>query len=362
MRFVIFFSIFTSISFGIQYYVLRRLSSIFEFQYSYKSLFLLLLVVANFVAATMLSHRIWNIGVQLWYLLSVLYVGSVWILFSFLLVYSLVQLVFPIPQKVSQYMVIMAALTLIFYSVFNARQLDINKIEIVSDKIAEEVKIVHVSDFHLGAIHGKNFVERIVTETNALQPDVVIHTGDLFDGTGKISEETLREFDRLTAPVFFIKGNHDKFLAAEHVDNMLRKTSFHVLHNEKLIYNDSLQIIGLDYLGRRPQDGMKPVLQTLAPDNGYFTILLSHVPMDFPHTDGHPIDLLLAGHTHSGQIFPFYFVVKYFYPRIRGLYTVDNRHIYVSSGTGTWGPPMRLGTASEIALIRLSPQKDVAQR
>ena len=70
---------------------------------------------------------------------------------------------------------------------------------------------------------------------------------------------------------------------------------------------------------------------------------------------GQPIDLELAGHTHSGQIFPFNFVVKLFYPRFRGLYTSEDRAVYVSSGTGTWGPPMRLGTQSEITLFRLFP-------
>jgi predicted MPP superfamily phosphohydrolase len=359
MRFLIFFSILFSVSFSVQYYVIRRLSSIFDFHYSWKVFIVFFLLTANFVAVTMLSHRIWNIVVQLWYLVTVLYVGTIWILCFLLLCYSLVQRiaqwVVPIPQHVSQYIVIISASLLVLYSVFNARQLRIKTLEFSSKKLHETITIVQLSDLHLGAVHGKRFVERIVSKTNALQPDIVALTGDLLDGTGKISEATLRELHKFSAPVLFIAGNHDRFLPKEHVAALLRKTPFKVLQNEKYRYNDSLQIIGLDYLNRRPQGEVTPILDALSLNDHAFNLLLSHIPIDFPHTDGHAIDLLLSGHTHAGQIFPFYFVVKYFYPQIRGLYTSNDRHLYVSSGTGTWGPPLRLGTHSEITLIRLSP-------
>ncbi len=355
MRFLVFFSILFSVSFGIQYYIVRRLSAIFGFSYTYKIFIVFLLITANFIAVTFLSRRIWNVGVQLWYLVTVLYFGSIWILFAFLLAYALLQLVFPIPQKLSQSIVISGSIILIAYSLFNARQVKIKRVAIASQKLSESISIVQLSDFHLGAVHGKNFVERAIAKTNELEPDIVVITGDLFDGTGEISEETLQEFHNLNAPAFFVPGNHDRFLPVEYVNRLLRKTPFRVLENKKFIYNDSLQIIGLDYLGQRPQGEVKPILENLALNNHYFSLMLSHIPIDFPHTDGHSIDLLLAGHTHSGQISPFYFVTKYFYPHIRGLYASHNRYLYVSSGTGTWGPPMRLGTDSEITLIRLSP-------
>ncbi len=362
MRFAIFFSIFFSIAFGIQYVVFRRLSRIFNVAFNWKTLLVIVLLTANFVTVTMLSRKIWNMAVQVWYFLTVVYVGSVWILFSFLLLYALVQLFVPIPQKVSQYVVVTGAGLLIGYSLYNGRQIDVKDVRIQSEKVTKEISLVHLSDFHLGAVHGKNFIERVVTHTNALKPDIVIHTGDLFDGTGKVTKDMLQGLHEFQAPVFFVKGNHDNFLPAEEVDALLQATPFQVLRNEMYLHQGSLQIIGLDYLGRRSGDGVQPVLAKLAPENGYFTILLSHIPTDFLHTDGHPVDLLLAGHTHSGQIFPFYFLVNVFYPRIRGLYSKDDRHIYVSSGSATWGPPMRLGTDSEIAHIRIMPRTNMASQ
>ena len=362
MRFVIFLTMLFSVSISMQYYVIRRLSVIFDFHYASKIFIVFFAVTVNFIVVTMLSRRIWNLGVQIWYLGTALYIGAIWISFSLLLVFSLIQFIVPIPPKLSQCFVVGMTVLLIAYSVFNARQIVIKKIELASDKITENMTIAQLSDLHLGAVHGKHFVENVVLKTNGLQPDIVVITGDLFDGTGRISEQTLQEFKKLTAPAFFIPGNHDRFLDEDDLHDLLQKTSLHVLQDEKFLYNHSLQIVGLDYRGHQPKSELLPVLDRLALDKHYYTVLLSHVPIDFPYTNGHPVDLQLSGHTHSGQIFPFYFIVKYFYPKIRGLYSADNQNLYVSSGTGTWGPPMRLGTSSEIALILLSPQKNVAQK
>ncbi|MCP4400469.1 MAG: metallophosphoesterase [bacterium] len=364
MKFLFFFSILFSVSFGVHFFSIQRLSRIFEFQYSWKIFLLVFLLTANFIAVTMLSRKIWNLGMQIWYWLSVVYVGSIWILFSFLLAYGLVQLlahfIFPIPVNVSQYVVVVGAVSLIVYSLFNACDLKVKQIKLVSDKLSEPLRLAQISDIHLGAIHGKAFVTRLVEKINTLNADLVVVTGDLFDGSGKVTEETLQEFHKLQSPAFFIAGNHDRFLPKEEVTAMLRHTPFRTLENEMLLFQDKLQIVGLDYVSRNPQGEVKEVLDQLRPDKRFFTLLLSHVPFDFAHADGHPFDLLLAGHTHSGQIFPFYFLVKNFYPYIRGMYTSGERHMYVSSGTSTWGPPMRLGTDSEVTLFQLSLEEKQA--
>jgi predicted MPP superfamily phosphohydrolase len=171
------------------------------------------------------------------------------------------------------------------------------------------------------------------------------------------SAEILQGFNKLAAPAFFVWGNHDQFLSAERVEQIFRTTPITILKNETIMFNETLQVIGLDYLERQPQphNDAKPILNSLALKNGCFTLMLSHAPIDFGQMDGHPIDLQLAGHTHAGQLFPWNFVVKWRYAQTQGLYTSENRSIYVSSGTGTWGPPMRLGTKSEITVIRLMP-------
>jgi len=355
--FGIFLSILFSVSFGIHYYVVRRLSSIFGFHYTWKVFIIFFLITANFLAVILLARSTWNIGMQIWWIGTVGYIGTLWILFSVLLLYSVVQLlaqfIAPIPPRISQYVVVGITLALVLYSLFNARQMTMKTVDIFSEKLHKKITIVQLSDLHLGAVNGKRFVDRVVAQTNALQPDLVVITGDLVD-TGT-SAETLQGFKNLNAPAFFVWGNHDQFLNAERVEQIFHTTPITILRNKTVIYNDALQIIGLDYLEHQPQNDVKPILTSLSPDEGYFTLLLSHAPIDFPQMDGYPIDLQLAGHTHAGQIFPWNFVVKWRYAQTQGLYTSENRSIYVTSGTGTWGPPMRLGTNNEITLIRLSP-------
>ncbi|PIE34483.1 hypothetical protein CSA56_07635 [candidate division KSB3 bacterium] len=355
--FLMFFSIFFSVVFSLHYYTIRRLSHIFEFQYSWKIFPVIILVIANVVAVIFISRYYWNSVTRIWLAATESYLGVLWIMFWLLLGYSLIQgtahFIHPIPPRVSQYFVVGAAVLLVGYGLWNARQIRIHRIEVASKKILEPVTIVQLSDLHIGAINRESFVEWVVAQTNALRPDLVVITGDLFDiGATK---ELVQGFNKLNAASFFIWGNHDQFLKAGEVENMLGSTPITMLKNETSLYHDSLQIIGLDYMEREPDYDVKPILTSLAPDERYFTMLLSHAPIDFSELEGYAIDLELAGHTHSGQIFPFHFLVKTRYKLLRGLYKSGNQSIYVSSGTGTWGPPMRLGTSSEIAVFYLSP-------
>lgn len=362
--FTIFFAIFVSVSFGLHYYVIRRFCRIFEYPHIWKVFLpIFVLATANFIGTMFAARQAWNGLVRLWWIATVSYIGVLWIAFSLLLVYALVQVVTqfvaPIPARASQYFVVIGLAALVAHSVYHARQIDVKTVEIFSDKVQEPVTIVQLSDLHLGAINGKSFVERVVAQTNALEPDLVVITGDLLDMGA--SAEMAQGFNRLTAPTFFVWGNHDRFLRSGQAEQILSATPIRILKNETVFYNDALQIIGLDYLERQPEVEIKPILTSLSPGHDVFTLLLSHAPIDFPDLGDHPIDLQLAGHTHSGQIFPFELIVRSRYPRYRGLYTQGERSLYVSTGTGTWGPPMRLGTDSEIIVVRLLPLPDHAE-
>ncbi len=363
--FVMFFGILFSASFGLHYYVIRRFCRIFEYDHTWKVFLpVSFLATVNFIGTMFAARQAWNEAVRLWWIATVSYIGILWIAFWFLLVYALVQsaaqFVRPIPARASQYIVVIGLLALVSYSVYHARQIQVKTVEIFSDKVDEPITVVQLTDLHLGAINRENFVERVVAQTNALEPDLVVITGDLLD-TGA-SVEMLQGFNRLKAPAFFVWGNHDQFLKAGRAEEILATTPIRILKNETVLYNDTLQIIGLDYLERQPDVEVKPVLTSLSPSHEAFTLLLSHAPLDFPDIGAHPIDLQLAGHTHSGQIFPFELIVRTRYPRYRGLYTQGDRTLYVSTGTGTWGPPMRLGTDSEITLLRLLPLSEKTEK
>jgi predicted MPP superfamily phosphohydrolase len=166
----------------------------------------------------------------------------------------------------------------------------------------------------------------------------------------------LAGFAQLQASAFFVWGNHDDFLSREQVAHVFRKTPIRILTNEVVLFRDMVQIVGLDYLTPQPKPDPRPTLTRLALRQTYVTLPLSHSPIDFDRLDGQPIDLHLAGHTHAGQIFPFGLLVRLFYPRFSRLYTSGTKALYVSSGTGTWGPPMSLGSRNELTVVRLLPQ------
>lgn len=355
----IFLAILFSVSFGVHYVVLHRFSRIFEFQYSWKMLPLLLLMTTNFLAVIFLSRVVWNTAMRLWWIATVVYIGTLWITFAVVVVYAGIQLaahvIVPIPARISQVVVVGATLTLVLYSLYNARHIEVKTLKFSSPKLLEPLTIVQLSDLHLGALNGVEYVERIVAQTNALEPDLVAFTGDLVDiGT---TAGILHGFNTLNAPAFFVWGNHDQFLREDEVKRIFSETPIQILKNETRIFRNTLEIIGLDYIERKPEphNDARPILTGLTPRGELFTLLLSHAPLPFEQMDGHPIDLQLAGHTHAGQIVPFNLLVKTRYPNIRGLYLSGEQAMYVSSGAGTWGPPMRLGTRNEITVIRLFP-------
>ena len=341
---------------GLQYYVARRLCRIFQIRYTYKITLLLVLLCANAFAVNALSRQFWNLGIQLWYLGTMVYGGAVWMLFWLLLAYHPMQWWFQIPPKISRYVVGFGGGLLILYGVFQWHHLTLKTVVLASPKIQREVKIVQISDLHLGAINGKGLIDRVVARIKELQPDLVVITGDLFDSTEHDIDSTLNGFNDLTMPAYFVFGNHDQYAGKARVREALSHTPVQILQNAVTLV-DGVQLAGIDNLDHQPDSAVLANLQRLPLQDGYFTVLLAHVPSIFRLLDGSPIDLTLAGHTHAGQLFPIFVIFKRAYPYLRGLFQSGAHYLYVSSGTSTWGPPMRLGTWSEITLIRLIPQE-----
>ena len=344
-----------------------RLSRIFEFRYTWKfflTCFLLFfLTTSNFIGVIILSWRSpWNRFLQVWYWLSMVYVGSVWVLCVFLLGYGIIQLLArytsPIPPKISRRVLVVGATVLIVYSLFTGYHQKVTRVELTFDTLRKPLTVAQISDTHLGALHGKAFVSRVVAKVNALNPDLVVVTGDLLDGSGEVSEETLREFHKLQAPSFFVRGNHESYMGRKTANALIEYTPFRVLNDELVFFQNHVQIVGLDYFSRHSQANVTRVFESLPLQDDYFTLVLSHMPFDLRYSEGYANDLTLSGHTHSGQLFPFSLLVKQLYPYLRGLYASGGRYVYISSGTGTWGPPMRLGTNSEVTFFQLSPDID----
>ena len=220
-----------------------------------------------------------------------------------------------------------------------------------------DFSIAQISDLHIGGLIDRDFVKASVQKINALKPDIVFITGDLIDTALEHIEDIVRELDGISSKygIYYILGNHEYFHDPLKLINFMKTTQIKLLLNEHVTIDAlKLNIVGVtDRIGYRTN--------FLAPDihkafsgchNAYKTILLAHQPKFIEELGNYAPDLILSGHTHGGQIWPFEYLVRLQQPYVKGLHKLTNgSHIYVNSGIGFWGPPMRLDSQAEIAYI-----------
>jgi len=230
--------------------------------------------------------------------------------------------------------------------------------------------IAQISDLHVGPTIGEKAVRRVVELTNAARPDAIVITGDLVDGPVAELRRATEHLAGLRAPqgVYFVTGNHEYYAGAAPWMAELRRYGIRVLHNQRAVLGDtgpggaSFDLAGVDdWSVARVEDGRWPTLdQALEgrdPDRSL--VLLAHQPRGLSEAMRSGVELQLSGHTHGGQLFPWSLVVGAVFPYLKGLYhrAEEGREgqIYVSCGTGYWGPPLRLGAPAEVAKIVLAP-------
>ena len=223
----------------------------------------------------------------------------------------------------------------------------------------EGLKIAQLSDMHIGPILQKAFVQECVECINALHVDMVVITGDLLDGNIDTILEYLQPLNALKSRygTFYVNGNHEYYHGAEHIMQKLSTLDLTVLSDESLIIDGRFNLVGLNDLASL-RFGAQPLLDI---DRAFKevkhelpTIVLAHQPKMVEMLENEPYNLMLSGHTHGGQIFPFGFLVMLAQKYLAGLYQIDkNRQIFVSRGTGYWGPPVRFLAPSEIVVITL---------
>lgn len=252
-----------------------------------------------------------------------------------------------------------------FYGILNSWNMQVTHQEITIKGLNKEVRAMHLSDIHIGHFRGKNFLKKIVEKTNKENLDVVFITGDLFDGRINLTKEELLPLTQLKVPVYFIEGNHDRYTGVNTIKQYLRDIGVHVLENETANFGE-LQIIGLNHMradsatfnmhAAGNHATIQSTLEMLAPDKNRPTILLHHSPDGIKYANKYGVDLYLAGHTHAGQLFPIIYVANLIFDYNRGLHDFNGTKLFVSQGTGTFGPPMRVGTKSELAVLTLKPE------
>jgi uncharacterized protein len=228
---------------------------------------------------------------------------------------------------------------------------------------ASGYRIVQLTDVHIGPTIGRAFLESVVREANALDGDMVVITGDLVDGSVeqlRTLVEPLRDL-RSRDGVFFVTGNHEYYSGADEWIAHLETLGVRVLRNERVTIRESFELAGVDdhsARGTLPGHGQDVAGALRGRDPSRAVVLLAHQPKAVTDAAQHGVDLQLSGHVHGGQLVPFNWLARLDQPFIRGLHRAGDTWIYVSEGTGYWGPPMRVGTTAEVTQIELVASDD----
>jgi len=351
--FVLFFITFLSIYLGMHLYAFFRLSMLLSIPRNVWFFVVIAVLTISLPLITVVERTIDGKIASILYAITATWMGALFLLVCTLALYELFNIFFKVNQKLAGLVIILFVLVLVGYGIINALFIKVNTVEIPIDNLEKELSIVQLSDIHVGTIHNSGYIRDIVETTNSLNPDIVLITGDFVDGSGKITEKIVAPLNDIKAETFFSMGNHEIYEGIDYVTKLLNDTKVKIIRNKVVTYK-GIQIIGIDHpsneFGRE-----NPVIKKLKFDKDVPSILMYHPPSGVEDAAFAGVSLQLSGHTHNGQVFPFGLITKLVYPMISGLYEHNGMHIHVSPGTGTWGPPMRIGSRSEITLLKLVP-------
>ena len=366
MGFAVFISVFLSLYGGMHFYALlkirRALSPGFPAEAAIIC-FMVLMVVSPILVRVLEEYGFEDTG------RVIAYIGYGWmgILFIFLVLsvaIDIVRILLPAGLRPSPLIafVIAACFSFIFslYGLYEAMVVKVEHVNIVSQKLAGDrrsLRIVQISDVHLGLLFREHRLRKVVNCIKDASPDILVSTGDLVDGQTDGLSGVLYMLMELSPPLgkYAVTGNHEFYAGIRKSINFTRDAGFKVLRDEALTLPGLINIAGVDDPagGRKNlEEHEKEILSSLPGET--FTLLLKHRPHVGPGSD-RLFDLQLSGHTHKGQIFPFGLLVKLVHGRISGLHRLDSGSLlYISRGSGTWGPPFRILSPPEVTVINIT--------
>lgn len=368
---LLFFTAFLGVFILLNMYISKRLIAKLDIAEKNK-LYLRIFLIINLIGIIgyMLGRYYVDIPDWLYFMFS-LPIGVLFLLFCTAVIYDITRvLLFFTPishsrriffKKSLDISSLAVATALTLRSLYEARFVKLEHVNVKIKNLKKSYKIVQLSDIHIGGLIEETFIKDIVQRVNALNPDIVVITGDLVDVDIVHAGSTLHELTKLESQfgTYFIVGNHEYFHGVQKIINTVKSLGIKVLENENVYIGEEengFNLAGVyDVLGYRVKTHMPDLNKALHGKKESPTVLLAHQPKYIEEvTSG--VDLMLSGHTHGGQLYPFKFLVSLQQPYISGLHQHgESLQIYVNKGTGFWGPPMRLGASSEITEIVIEP-------
>jgi len=316
----------------------------------------------SFLAASLLAFRFTNPAVRALYRIAAVWLGIVSFLFfaacTSWVVFGVTRIAGSKVQFHGVVEILYAAAVLSgLTGLLNAGWTRIRRITVRLENLPETWRgrtAALISDLHLGHVRNGGFLRRIVARVMRENPDAVFLAGDLYDGTAIDAVKAAEPLRALRAPqgTYFVAGNHEQFGDDSQYLKAVSNAGVRVLHNEK-VEADQLQIVGVPYNHATQDEHFQSVLRQIGVDRNRASILLTHAP-DRPHiAEQEGISLQVSGHTHVGQFFPWTWMARRIYRQfVYGLSRIGKMLVYTSSGAGTWGPPLRLGSSPEIVFFQ----------
>lgn len=358
--FIIFFTLYGLVNF----YFYWKLKNLFPLALKIKLFLLFFLSLMTFSPAIIRlseNHGYETLAIYL------SWIGYLWMAFIVLFLFfgvfldllKFLDIKFLNSKKINFLIPLIISIFLVIYGYFEGQNIRVEKVSIKSDKILKNIKIVQISDVHIGLLIREKRVNEIVKKIKEISPHIVVSTGDLVDGQIDRLDKISEILDELNPPYgkFAITGNHEYYAGINQSLSFIQKSGFNILRNEGISISDlNLTIIGVDDPEVKRFDknfsvSEKEILLRYKDKN--FVLLLKHRPIIDPNSRG-LFDLQLSGHTHKGQLFPFSIITGLYYSKQSGcVENYQNCYLYISRGTGTWGPPIRIFAKPEITIIEI---------
>ena len=284
-------------------------------------------------------------------LLFGLYLGYILYLFFTALIIKILLIFIPLPATLNICLLYIVPLIICIYGIINALKTKIERITLKYPGYNNKIEILHLSDIHLGAIHQKGSVLRIVKEIQELNPDIVVITGDMADGSLKVKPDWLMPFNNLVIPILYVTGNHEDFNPKEDMIKVVNQTNIKYIGK-----HETFKFKGVNFIGEDFGYDLRKCLIDINQEQGVPNVLLYHVPTLVPEElEKYNIFLFLAGHTHGGQIFPFGLFAYLSNACFSGLYSdkSNSHHVYVSEGVNNAVIPMRICSSRVFPLLTI---------